>query len=184
MLKRLVSAVGVLLTVSVLIFLAMRVVPGDPVTVLTAGAEVSEQTKADLRKEYNLDDPLPLQYVRWVGDAVQGDLGQSLKSQAGVGSLIGKSLPITLLVILGGPLVSLLLSLPPATFAAYRDHGKPAIRIREAMQRADAVLGELKARGIDLDQVTQTVEAEGVKSFAASFDSLLKVIEQKAAVLV
>lgn len=75
-------------------------------------------------------------------------------------------------------------TLPPATFAAYRDHGKPAIRIREAMQRADAVLGELKARGIDLDQVTQTLEAEGVKSFAASFDSLLKVIEQKAAVLV
>lgn len=124
MLKRLVSAVGVLLTVSVLIFLAMRVVPGDPVTVLTAGAEVSEQTKADLRKEYNLDDPLPLQYVRWVGDAVQGDLGQSLKSQAGVGSLIGKSLPITLLVILGGSLVSLLVSLPLATFAAFREGTK------------------------------------------------------------
>jgi transaldolase len=75
-------------------------------------------------------------------------------------------------------------TLPPATFAAYRDHGKPAIRIRAAIEGANKVLSDLAARGVDLDQVTHTLEIEGVKSFAASFDSLLKVIEQKAAVLV
>lgn len=75
-------------------------------------------------------------------------------------------------------------TLPPATFAAYRDHGRPAIRIREAMAVADGVLAELATRGVDLAQVTHLLEVDGVKSFAASFDSLLKVIEQKAAVLV
>lgn len=75
-------------------------------------------------------------------------------------------------------------TLPPATFAAYRDHGKPVIRIREAMAAADEVMDELARKGVDLAEVTRTLEIEGVKSFAASFDSLLKVIEQKAAVLV
>ncbi len=75
-------------------------------------------------------------------------------------------------------------TLPPATFDAYRDHGQPAIRIRESMATAPVVLSELKQRGVDLDQVTATLETEGVKSFADSFASLLAVIEKKAAVLV
>jgi transaldolase len=75
-------------------------------------------------------------------------------------------------------------TLPPATFAAYKDHGKPVIRIREAMAAADKVMSELARKGVDLGEVTRTLEIEGVKSFAASFESLLKVIEQKAAVLV
>jgi transaldolase len=75
-------------------------------------------------------------------------------------------------------------TLPPATFAAYRDHGRPAVRIQEAIARSGSVLSELAQRGVELDQVTHTLEVEGVTSFAASFDSLLKVIEQKAAVLV
>ena len=75
-------------------------------------------------------------------------------------------------------------TLPPATFAAYRDHGKPAVRIREVAARAGAALAELARAGVDLDEVTRTLEVEGVRSFAASYDSLLKVIEQKAAVLV
>lgn len=75
-------------------------------------------------------------------------------------------------------------TLPPATFAAYRDHGKPAVRIQEAIARSADVLAELARSGVDLDAVTRTLEAEGVKQFAASFESLLRVIEQKAAVLV
>jgi transaldolase len=75
-------------------------------------------------------------------------------------------------------------TLPPATFAAYRDHGKPAVRIREGIARAPGVLAELVKRGIDMDEVTRMLEAEGVQSFATSFESLLKVIEQKATALV
>ncbi len=75
-------------------------------------------------------------------------------------------------------------TLPPATFAAYRDHGHPKVRIREGMAEASVTLRLLADLGISLDAVTTTLETEGVASFAASFDSLLKVIEQKAAALV
>jgi transaldolase len=75
-------------------------------------------------------------------------------------------------------------TLPPATFAAYRDHGQPAIRLPQGVKAATAVLAELAAAGVDLETVTTLLEEEGVMSFAASFDALLKVIEQKAAALV
>jgi transaldolase len=75
-------------------------------------------------------------------------------------------------------------TLPPATFAAYRDHGRPAPRIAEGVAEAPATLAALAALGIDLDTITRTLESEGVKSFAASFESLLAVIEKKAAALV
>jgi transaldolase len=75
-------------------------------------------------------------------------------------------------------------TLPPATFAAYRDHGHPKARIREGMAAASVTLRLLADLGINLDEITRTLEAEGVSSFAASFESLMKVIEQKAAALV
>ncbi len=75
-------------------------------------------------------------------------------------------------------------TLPPATFAAYRDHGRPARRIHEAVATAPTVLADLARQGINLDHITPILESEGVTSFAASFASLLGVIEKKAAVLV
>ncbi len=75
-------------------------------------------------------------------------------------------------------------TIPPATFAAYRDHGRPRIRIGAAVENAGPVLRELTDLGIDLDDITRTLEVEGVRSFAASFESLLKVVEQKAVALV
>ena len=75
-------------------------------------------------------------------------------------------------------------TLPPATFAAYRDHGKPKVRIREGMAEAGVTLRLLADLGISLDAITAALETEGVASFAGSFESLMKVIEQKAAALV
>jgi transaldolase len=75
-------------------------------------------------------------------------------------------------------------TLPPATFAAYRDHGQPARRLAEGVAEAGTTLRQLAALGIQLDEITRTLEVEGVKSFAASFESLMAVIEKKAAALV
>lgn len=75
-------------------------------------------------------------------------------------------------------------TLPPATFAAYRDHGRPRVRIREGMAGAGVTLRLLADLGIGLEEITRSLEAEGVASFAASFESLRRVIEQKAAALV
>lgn len=74
-------------------------------------------------------------------------------------------------------------TLPPATFAAYRDHGRPAARVHEGAGEAASVLAALAALGIDLDEVTAALEREGVASFAASYASLLGVIGRKAAAL-
>jgi len=75
-------------------------------------------------------------------------------------------------------------TLPPATFAAYRDHGHPAIRLPGQVAAAGSLLGQLAALGISLEETTRALEADGVRLFATSFDSLLGVIEKKAAALV
>jgi transaldolase len=75
-------------------------------------------------------------------------------------------------------------TLPPATFAAYRDHGQPALRMAQGVAAAPAQLAALAAEGVDLAAITAQLEREGVASFAASFASLLAVIERKGAVLV
>jgi transaldolase len=74
-------------------------------------------------------------------------------------------------------------TLPPATFEAYRDHGRPLVRIGEGMTRAPARLQALKDAGIDLAAITHTLEVEGVNSFAKSYTDLLAGIEAKAGAL-
>jgi transaldolase len=117
---------------------------------------------------------------RWQALAAQGALIQ--RPLWASTSTKDPSLPDTYYVeaLIGEQTVN---TLPPATFAAYRDHGKPAQRIREGVAEAELVLRELGNAGIDLEAITATLEREGVASFAASFASLLSVIERKAAAL-
>jgi transaldolase len=75
-------------------------------------------------------------------------------------------------------------TLPPDTFAAYRDHGRPAVRIQEGMAGGPAQLAALEGLGIDLPTITRELEADGVAKFAASHGSLLAGIEAKAGALV
>jgi transaldolase len=71
-------------------------------------------------------------------------------------------------------------TLPPETFTAYRDHGRPAVRIHEGMAAAGGQLEALAELGIDLAAITRELEEEGVAKFAASYRSLLARIEAKA----
>jgi transaldolase len=70
-------------------------------------------------------------------------------------------------------------TLPPETFAAYRDHGRPEIRIHDALAAAPARVAELARVGIDFAGVAARLETEGVTKFAASYHSLLGGIESK-----
>ena len=74
-------------------------------------------------------------------------------------------------------------TLPPETFAAYRDHGRPAVRIRDGMAEAPGLLEAAAERGIDLAAITRELEEDGVAKFAASYTSLLAGIEAKAGAL-
>ena len=75
-------------------------------------------------------------------------------------------------------------TLPPDTFAAYRDHGRPAVRIREGMAEAPGLLKAAAESGIDLAAITRELEDDGVARFTASYNSLLAGIEAKAGTLV
>ena len=70
-------------------------------------------------------------------------------------------------------------TLPPATIDAYRDHGRPEIRLDRNVDQARKVIADLEALGIRMDAVTKKLEDEGVASFAKSFDSLIAVVEKR-----
>jgi transaldolase len=75
-------------------------------------------------------------------------------------------------------------TLPPETLEAYRDHGRPAVRIQDGMTAAPGQLEALARAGIDLARVTGALEVEGVEKFAASYRSLLAAIDAKIGQLV
>ena len=74
-------------------------------------------------------------------------------------------------------------TLPPETFAAYRDHGRPAVRIHDGIAARSGQLRALAEQGIDLAAVTGELEEDGVAKFAASYRSLLAGIDAKAGAL-
>jgi peptide/nickel transport system permease protein len=109
---RVVLALPVLLLVSIVSFLLLRLAPGDPAT-LQAGLDAGPETVAAIRHELALDQPLPVQYVVWLGHLLQGDLGRSYHSNIPVAQLILERVPVTaeigllalaLIVLLGIPL--------------------------------------------------------------------------------
>jgi len=118
---RIVSIVPVLLVASMVTFVVMRVLPGDPVTVLSQGSPLSVEQRQALTHEYHLDQPIPAQYAAWLGNALHGDLGVSLQQNRPIGDILGESLPRTLLLLIGAFLVSLMISVPLGILAALRE---------------------------------------------------------------
>src|SRR5688572_19261932 len=95
--RRLALLIPTLIGMSLLIFVMLRLLPGDVVDVMMAGdTPASNDQKRILREELGLDKPLPLQYVDWVGGIVRGDLGKSLRTREPVTSILVRSLPITM----------------------------------------------------------------------------------------
>ncbi|MFK0227231.1 ABC transporter permease [Streptomyces sp. NPDC090303] len=100
LLRRIPSALLVLLAASFLAFAVLRLVPGDPAAVL-AGPDASPETEAAIRAGLGLDAPLPTQYARWIGDLLTGDLGPSYAIGGQTVDLIGDGLGATTELTLG-----------------------------------------------------------------------------------
>ncbi|MGA4978464.1 ABC transporter permease [Streptomyces cinereoruber] len=100
LLRRLPSALLVLLVASFVVFAVLRLVPGDPAAVL-AGPDASAETEAAIRARLGLDEPLPAQYLRWLGDLLTGDLGPSYAIGGQTADLIGDGLGATAELTLG-----------------------------------------------------------------------------------
>lgn len=119
--NRVLASIPVLLVASVIVFGAMRLLPGDPIDALyPADAAVSPEARAELRQELGLDQQLPAQYLHWLGRILQGDLGTSVRAQRPVTALIVEPARATGELALIGTVLGLLVALPLGTLAATR----------------------------------------------------------------
>jgi peptide/nickel transport system permease protein len=117
LLKRLASLVPTLILVSMLIFGLQQLLPGDPALVL-AGEEQDPNVVAYLRSKLHLDEPLPVRYGYWVSGVVQGDLGESIRTQQPVLTLVLQKLPVTVELALMAFVIALLIGIPAGIVAA------------------------------------------------------------------
>lgn len=116
----------VLFLVSILVFLALRLTPGDPAILLLgpqAGRDDIAETLAALRVEMGLDQPWPVQYWLWLSDMLRGDFGESVRNGVPVVTLIGAAVPSTIWLIVLSVLVSVPLSITLGVAAAARRGG-------------------------------------------------------------
>jgi len=117
--QRVLQLVVVLLIVTFITFLMINLLPGGPETA-AVGITDDEQALEDFRIEHGLDDPIPVQYARWLGDAVTGDLGDSYVNNVPVREQITNRLPPTLQLIVYAEILSLLIAVPLGIAMAYR----------------------------------------------------------------
>jgi ABC-type dipeptide/oligopeptide/nickel transport system permease component len=120
LLRRVSQTVIVLLSVSVIVFSLIHLTPGDPVDVIFTGENVSAEQKDAYRQQLGLDQPMPVQYVQFVGSAATGDLGRSIRRGTPVSSLIASALPATIELTLAAVVIAVVIAVPVALVAALR----------------------------------------------------------------
>ena len=118
-LRRLIVALPTLILVSMLVFTLQKLLPGDPVLAM-AGEDRDPAVLEYLREKYRLNDPIPVQYVAWIGQVVQGDFGVSLRTDAPVTELIAQKLPVTIQLAAMAMVFALLIGIPAGIIAAVR----------------------------------------------------------------
>lgn len=127
LIRRLGQSLGLLLLVSIVSFLMLRLLPGDfaehLLTMRMDGDMPTPEAVAAFKRSEGLDAPLPVQYLRWLGGVLQGDLGTSFHSEDAVAAELGLRLRNSLLLGAAGMGVSLLLAVPLGILAALRKGG-------------------------------------------------------------
>jgi peptide/nickel transport system permease protein len=117
--RRILIAIPTLIIVSLLVFALQKLLPGDPVLTM-AGEERDPQVLAYLREKYRLDDPIPVQYFAWIGSALTGNLGISLRTDIPVLDLILSKLPLTLELAIMAMIVALAIGIPTGIISAVK----------------------------------------------------------------
>ena len=117
-LRRLAQALIVMLVVAFIAFMLFQFV-GDPVTSLL-GQDATQEQREQLRRDLGIDQPFPVQFARFVGNAVQGDFGLSLRQGRKVSTLIAERFPATLELALAAAVIALVVGVPLGVYAALR----------------------------------------------------------------
>jgi peptide/nickel transport system permease protein len=117
--RRLLQLVPTLFLVSVIIFGLQQLLPGDPALVM-AGEERDPAVIEQIRKQYRLDQPLPVQYVYWVGNVLTGNLGESMRIKQPVSELIAAKLPVTVQLATMAMAFALAIGIPAGILSAVK----------------------------------------------------------------
>lgn len=120
LIRRFFQTLITLFVVSLISFTLSMVLPGDPSLSIVGSEGASEAMIQNLRQELGLDQPIVVQYFKWLGTLVSGDFGISIRTRAHVLTLFGQRLPVTLELLGFGILFSLLIAIPMGIFSALR----------------------------------------------------------------
>ncbi|WP_420133198.1 ABC transporter permease [Rhodopseudomonas sp.] len=121
LIRRILAAIPVMGVVALVVFLLLRLTPGDPAAIL-AGDNASPEQLARIRASLGLNEPLYTQFFSWIGKLLHGDLGVSLISQVPVLQMIGQRIEPTISVAISTLLLSIIIAVPLGVIAAWK-HG-------------------------------------------------------------
>jgi peptide/nickel transport system permease protein len=117
--RRLLQLVATLVCVSLIVFSLQQLLPGDPALAM-AGEERDPEVLAQIRRQYRLDQPLPVQYVYWIGGVLSGNLGESMRLKEPVLTLIAEKFPVTLQLALMAIAIALTIGVTAGVVSAVR----------------------------------------------------------------
>jgi peptide/nickel transport system permease protein len=117
--RRVFISIVTLVVISLVVFTGVRMIPGDPARVM-AGTDADEAGLEEVREKYGLKDPVPVQYLRWVGLALTGDLGESIRTRQSVAWTVAIKLPITMELAGFAILIAIAVAIPAGVLAAVR----------------------------------------------------------------
>ncbi len=119
LLRRLLVSIPVLLGIVSVTFLLFRVIPGDPCRAIYA-ERANEQLCNAFAERYGLNQPLPAQYVTYIGQVVRGDLGDSIRYTRSVSEMLVERLPVTLELAMAALIFAVVVGVPLGVISAYR----------------------------------------------------------------
>lgn len=134
--RRLAGLFGTMLVASFIVFGALYLAPGSPISFLTQGRSVTPEAIAQLEAQYHLDEPFVLQYLRWLGGVLQGDFGRSIIFNDSVANLVGQRVGNTGLLLAIAAILVLLVGLTVGLFAGL----KPGVFSESAISLATALM--------------------------------------------
>ncbi len=121
LIRRLVFAVPVLLGVSIAVFLMLHLIPGDPALAMLRGQpSVTQEDVERLREQMGLNDPLPVQYLKWIGNVLQGDFGDSIQAHRPVLTMISEQAGATIQLALVAMVLAIIIGVVLGTVSALR----------------------------------------------------------------
>jgi len=121
LIKRLLMVIPTVLGITIVVFLAMRLIPGDPIDLLLAD-DYSEEARQALMREYGLDQPMHIQYVKWIWQMLRGNWGASILTDRPVLPDVLLKLPVSLELIIFSMLISLLIAVPAGIISATKPY--------------------------------------------------------------